>query len=270
MNNEGHVKRMSAAVSAAVAAMVLMLMLLVQTGPVSAAVSGTSSSGAGTIDMSRLAEISILLSCKNDSGTVTDISGAQVLVYKAGELVYSNGSYTCKLTEDFAGSGYSLNGLDTEQAVKTARGLASYAKENSLSCYEQITDSNGSAVFKDLPVGVYLVTQAGGQGVAKKYKPFESFLVTLPANEDGQYVYDLKAQPKTDTIQPYNPSKKTTTKTTTSTKTPKHASLLGKLTKTGDSFDYPLYLGILGIAALTMLCLWILRARDKREAGREK
>lgn len=55
--------------------------------------------------------------------------------------------------------------------------------------------SSGTAEFSDLALGLYLVAQ---KTAASGYKMTDSFLVSVPYLEDGAYVYNVKAAPKTD------------------------------------------------------------------------
>lgn len=53
----------------------------------------------------------------------------------------------------------------------------------------------GIAEFRNLSFGLYLVAQ---KTAASGYKMTASFLVSVPYLEDGAYVYNVKADPKTD------------------------------------------------------------------------
>ena len=59
------------------------------------------------------------------------------------------------------------------------------------------TDANGTAVFTELPLGLYFVRQTN---TVAGYAPCTSFLVTLPHHGSEGYVYDVNASPKTDVI----------------------------------------------------------------------
>lgn len=51
----------------------------------------------------------------------------------------------------------------------------------------------GKAVFADLPVALYLVTQ---KETSRGYYPINPFLIVMPQSEGGKYIYDQTAEPK--------------------------------------------------------------------------
>ena len=60
-------------------------------------------------------------------------------------------------------------------------------------------DANGNVNFDDLELGLYLVVQTKA---SKGYKPVNSFLVSLPMAEDGEWNYEVDASPKVGAYTP--------------------------------------------------------------------
>ena len=84
--------------------------------------------------------------------------------------------------------------------------------------------SSGTAEFSNLSLGLYLVAQ---KTAASGYKMTDSFLVSVPYLEDGAYVYNVKADPKTDLEREVEPTSQT------KPSTPSGGGGGGKLVQTG-------------------------------------
>lgn len=63
------------------------------------------------------------------------------------------------------------------------------------------TDDSGKVVFENLETGLYLVSGIIAEADAVLYD-FYDFMICLPAIEDGAYVYDVNAIPKSKQIEP--------------------------------------------------------------------
>ena len=55
--------------------------------------------------------------------------------------------------------------------------------------------STGKAVFRNVTPGLYLLVQ---QSAAEGYLAADPFLVSVPMMENGTYIYDVDASPKTE------------------------------------------------------------------------
>lgn len=73
--------------------------------------------------------------------------------------------------------------------------VEAYIREYSVSSEKNVTDSQGRAVFSDLPQGLYFLKQTK---VADGYAACKSFMVSVPEQTDNNYSYDVKAIPKTE------------------------------------------------------------------------
>lgn len=111
----------------------------------------------------------------------------------------------------FVDCGVSLNDTSAEARNKQAKQLLEYARKKGVSGNQQLTDSTGHTVFNNLNEGMYLITQIGS--VKNGNDIFESapFLVSVPSDIDGYFVYDVKVEPKvtwlTNNVPPSVPEK---------------------------------------------------------------
>lgn len=136
-------------------------------------------------DASRAGSISISMTYDKQS-----VTGGAVTLHRVGDVVQDDGDCGFALTDEYAASGVSLDDLESADAAKA---LASYAQEHRLEGTTRSVDDSGTVVFADLEIGLYLVTQ---QQAASGYLPIDPFLVSVPMNDEGTYVYDVDASPK--------------------------------------------------------------------------
>lgn len=83
--------------------------------------------------------------------------------------------------------------LDNPGSADTAKAIDKYAKDNNITGTSKLIDSKGTVEFKDLPLGMYLILQTRA---AIGYDVLQPFLVTVPVEMEGHYVYDVNATPK--------------------------------------------------------------------------
>ena len=136
-------------------------------------------------DATRTGSLSVTMTYEKEP-----VTGGDVTLYRVGEVAEDNGSYQFVLTGDFASSGVAL---DDVQSSDIAKALASYAEEQELSGTEQQVDAAAHVRFGNLQTGLYLVVQ---REAAPGYYPADPFLVSIPLNQGGTYVYDVDASPK--------------------------------------------------------------------------
>lgn len=136
-------------------------------------------------DMTRTGSVSVTL--RHSEGT---LSGGSLTVYRVGQVREDDGNYSFALTEEFAGSGLSLEDL---QSAALPEALAAYAKEQNLTGETRQIDENGNVKFENMELGLYLFVQ---NEPAPGYNAVSPFLTGVPANVDGVYVYDVDASPK--------------------------------------------------------------------------
>ena len=131
----------------------------------------------------------ITVSLVSKSGD-TPMEGAELSLFHIASVANSaEGEMLYRYTEDFADCGISLEdlGLVTK--------LDRYVAANSVEALKTVTDSQGTAVWTDLPLGLYFVKQTGK---AEGFALCTSFLVTVPLKTEDGFVYHVDATPKTD------------------------------------------------------------------------
>lgn len=118
------------------------------------------------------------------------IIGAELSVYHVATVQLNiNGNLSYVYTDAFENSGIEID--DPALASK----LDAFVLTHPISSIQITTDANGTAVCKDLALGLYFVRQSG---TVDGFAPCTPFLVTLPGmNADG-YMYDVNASPKTE------------------------------------------------------------------------
>lgn len=153
-----------------------------------------------TPDMSRTGTISFTMLYGE-----TAVPGGSLTLYRVGEICEDDGNYSFALTDGFTDSGVSLDDLSS---AALASELASYVSENRPASVATVTiGSDGKASASGLTLGLYLVVQ---DIAADGYEPVSPFLVSVPMNEDGSYIYDVDATPKVSTLTETEPTKPAT------------------------------------------------------------
>ena len=131
------------------------------------------------------------------------VPGGTLTLYRAGDVTQDDGNYDFTLNKDFAGSRVSLEDIQSDQ---TAKALASYAEAQDISGETRTISEDGKVVFQDLELGLYLLVQ---HEAADDFVEMAPFLIGIPMVEDGTYIYDVDASPKTETekapVQPEEP-----------------------------------------------------------------
>ena len=123
----------------------------------------------------------------------TDLmEGAELSVFHIATVgADENGTLFYAYTDAFSDCGVEL---DAPELVKT---LETFVSGKDIPAQKIVTDSQGKAVCKDLPLGLYFVKQTGA---VKGFAPCASFLITLPMKTDSGFQYDVDASPKTDVV----------------------------------------------------------------------
>ncbi len=125
----------------------------------------------------------------------TPVCGAELTLYKVAEAQLLNGNFRYSFTEDFtkafAGTPEELQ--STEEILK----ISDYAVKNNISGLKAVTNSAGFLKFENISVGLYLVVQSDSVSGFSDCTPF---LISVPMEINGQWVYDIDATPKTDIV----------------------------------------------------------------------
>lgn len=122
------------------------------------------------------------------------VSGGSLVCYRAGDVEKNNESYGFKLNADFSDSRIPIDDI---YSAETADKLAQWAQKEKLSGTPAEVDNQGHTVFSGLKPGLYLLIQ---DKASKKYYGVEPFLVSVPMNESGMYIYDVDASPKVELV----------------------------------------------------------------------
>lgn len=141
------------------------------------------------VDLSRTGSIKVSL---YDSETSEAVGGGTLTLYRVAKVQKDNANLSFVYTNGFEDCGVELGDLsEGELAGWLAEKIAATAESATV----EISDL-GTAEFGDLEVGLYLVVQTTA---AENYNVINPFLVSVPIQENGSYVYDVDALPKVGT-----------------------------------------------------------------------
>lgn len=140
---------------------------------------------AEDFDPSKRGSVSVTLINQNEAIVNAELS----VYYVASAALNAKGNLIYNYTKDF-------EQLDTpiDDASLTAK-LGAFVSERSVPSVKMITDAQGTALCNELPAGLYFVKQTGN---VEGFAPCTPFIVTVPSVNDGEYVYEVNASPKTD------------------------------------------------------------------------
>ncbi|MCD7888217.1 MAG: LPXTG cell wall anchor domain-containing protein [Clostridiales bacterium] len=242
-----------------------------------------AASGA-SLDLSKTGSVTLTLA---DSGG-DPVSGGEISLYQVATLGFNKkGDMAYTLTEQFQDCTLELDVTDTALAGE----LAQFAAENGVSGTAAAVGEDGTVTFSQLTLGLYLLVQTTA---SDNYETITPFVVTVPIDSDGEWVYDVDASPKVGTVatpepdEPEEPEKpeepepespeepdtpieteetdsptettKTVTKTTTTTTTTTTATS-DTLPQTGQ-LNWPVPL-LAGSGVLLFALGWILKNKGK-------
>lgn len=179
---------------------------------------------ADTLDVKQKGSISILLEGKDGDQTVP-VRGAELNVYQVASVEENDGSLAYTYTDRFRSATSSLENIQSQSMIQELELLAINLEAPD---YSGQTDEEGNLLFENIPLGLYLVIQPEP---ADGFYAIKTFLVSVPSvDQNGNYVYDVDASPKTELEKlPSTPSA-TTTVTVDGKKSTANASVI--ITKT--------------------------------------
>lgn len=135
----------------------------------------------------------ILMSQADSSGKQTPYPGISMKLYQIGNASENNGNVNFTLDSRFAGSGITMDSLTTaDKWAAAAQTLAGLAGSSGINAIEGTSDAQGQILFNNLEQGVYLLVQNSGQDRLI----ISPSLLTVPLQENGQWIYDVKTYPK--------------------------------------------------------------------------
>lgn len=137
------------------------------------------------LDLSQTGSLSVTLAAQEEP-----MAGANLSVYYIATVsADAEGNLCYDYTEAFKNFDASLD--DPSLATK----LDAYLPQEDIPFQTMTTDAAGTAVCRDLPLGLYFVKQTG---TVEGFSPCTSFLVTVPGEDADGYVYEVNATPKTE------------------------------------------------------------------------
>ena len=176
------------------------------------------------------------------------VPGGELTLYRVGEVSEDDGNYTFVPTGEFIRWGSDFGTLaSAEQTAQTAHSLRYFALRNGITGTTKGIGTDGKVTFSNLEQGLYLLVQTRPATGFSRVNPF---LVSIPYEQDGEYLYDVDARAKTELEQEPTP-----------TKPPEKPG--GKLPQTGQ-LNWPV--PVLAAAGLVLFAIgWGIRFRRKRE-----
>lgn len=144
------------------------------------------------------------------------VPGGSLTIYRVGEVYSENGDYFFIYANEFAECTKPLTDLSSATLREELVGIVKEKKLAGLA--ENAVDKNGHVCFENLDIGLYLVVQ---NTVASGYYAINPFLVTIPNEKAGDYVYEVNATPKLE----LKPATKPTVPKTPSGKLPQTGQL---------------------------------------------
>lgn len=136
-------------------------------------------------DADRLGSISITMAHQGEP-----ISGGSLTLYRVADVISDNGDYLFAYTADFADCSIPVTELN---AAELPQVLVKIAEGKNLQGITRDIHDDGQVVFDELQIGLYLLVQ---QEAAPGYRRVNPFLVSVPYNDGGHYVYDVNTAPK--------------------------------------------------------------------------
>ena len=142
---------------------------------------------AQNFDPEKTGSISVTLTEQYDKEPIV---GAELRIYYVATVhMNADGNLSYVYTDSFEDSGIEID--DPSLAIK----LDAFVLEHDISSITVTTDKNGTAICKELALGLYFIKQTGS---VEGFAPCTPFMVTVPGmNADG-YVYEVNASPKTE------------------------------------------------------------------------
>lgn len=142
---------------------------------------------ANTADLSKKGSIEITLK----EGTDNWINDAEITIYHIADAIEINNNLAYSLRSELSDCDVSLDNLEDPNL------LNEISKCNLDDAIKHIgtTNVNGIVKFDNLDLGLYFVKQTKS---VKGYSNVDSFLTAIPKVEDNMWVYDIKANPKTE------------------------------------------------------------------------
>lgn len=195
-----------------------------------------------TVDMSRTGSISVTMTYDGDT-----VGGGTLTIYRVAGVHVGDTGYSFRYLAEFEDCEVPVDHTST---AKIARALEDIVKDGDLQGTTGTISAKGEITFEGLDLGLYLVIQ---NKAAKGFEKVSPFLVSVPGNDNGTYIYDVDASPKLDL-------ERAPTETTTE---PPETTAPPKLPQTGqNNWPIPL-LAVTGLFLFTLGWYFYMTGRKK-------
>ena len=142
---------------------------------------------ADEFNIDRMGSITVTLTDNEENKAIV---GAEISLYYVAEIEeIKNDKIRYIYTKEFENSKISLDDKDFVTKIED------FITQKEPSCIKAITNQDGSTTFEELPLGVYYLMQTSS---VDGFAPCIPFIVTVPNENNGDYVYDVDATPKTE------------------------------------------------------------------------
>ncbi len=118
------------------------------------------------------------------------VTGGRLAAYRVGQIRENDGNYSFGKTTAMEGFPGDYNDVGDPKLAEEA---AAFVEKQQIPACATAENEAGKAVFTGLELGVYLIVQTEAADGGERLNPF---LVSLPMNEDGHYVYEVNAEGK--------------------------------------------------------------------------
>ncbi|MCD7739228.1 MAG: hypothetical protein LUH58_09360 [Lachnospiraceae bacterium] len=157
-----------------------------------------SAADAASLDLSRAGNSSITVTLRNETGETA--GEGTLILYQVASLALEDGNMVYHCMETFEDCGIAMEDMtgNASMLAETAQSLSAYVESREMDGV-QAEAVLGEFIFTDLDLGLYLVVQEqAGDG----FQMVAPFLVTVPLadEENGVWIYDVDASPKTETL----------------------------------------------------------------------
>lgn len=142
-------------------------------------------------DLDRSGTIKVAM---REAETGAGIPGGTMTLFRVGDIHEEDWNFSFVLSKDFSDCDPALLNLQTPDAAQT---LADYAENRKIAGTTVAVDENGYANFDKVKPGLYLLVQ---KQAPEGYYAVNPFLVSVPFSENGEYIYDVDASPKTELL----------------------------------------------------------------------
>lgn len=126
----------------------------------------------------------IVVEMKYDGNAVT---GGKLLAYQVARIAENDGNYSFEALVPYEVEEISQENLNTPELA------AAFAEQVSGEGIEPAVSEDGLVRFENLELGLYLIIQTEA---SDGFEPLKPFLVSVPMNEGGHYVYEVNAEGK--------------------------------------------------------------------------